>query len=168
MTALEVLEPLRNSLVPIPALQPGVCAVCRTATKPGFHDCYTCNGQSISVLPITMSIAQGTVHHHLRNYKDHPDETIRATLTYRLAALLETFLSNHLDCLGGPVHQVATVPSSQRQRDAPWEIIKYLGRFSGHTNPITQNAELAFQVDPRETEAAVDHLIRQRATKPQE
>lgn len=147
MTALEVLEPLRDSLVPIAALQPGICPVCRTATKVGFDDCYRCNGQQFRVLPITMSISQGLIHHHLRYYKDHPVADTRTELTYRLAALLETFLRNHLNCLGGTVQRVATVPSSKTQRDAPWEIIKFLGRFSGHTNPITQHSDLTLGVD---------------------
>lgn len=135
-TAAELLAPLRPGLVPVPALQPGVCPVCRTGTKDGFEDCYGCSGSSHRVLPISMSVHGELLHHHLRNYKDGPNEDIRNKFTLRLAALLETFLSNHLHpCLGGDVDLVATVPSSRR--DAPWAIVSRLRRFNGLTNVLT-------------------------------
>lgn len=137
-TAYQYLQPLLPGLVPVPAVQPGICPVCRTATGQGYDTCYRCSDQPGSVVPISLSIHGRLLHHHLRHYKDGPDRTIHRQLTRRLAALLEVFLSNHLDrCLGGPVHQVATVPS--QKRDAPWRIIKNLQRFTGQTNPLRYN-----------------------------
>ena len=150
-TPLELLRPLRPGLIPVPAIQPGICPVCRTATKDGFDDCYLCASQTVSVVPISLSVHLGHLHHHLRNYKDHQLPDIRKRFTLRLAALLEVFLYYHLDsCLGGPVDRVATVPSIQR--DAPWQIILRLTRFRGQTNPLTCKAEgeLAVTADIRE------------------
>lgn len=146
-TAAELLAPLRPGLVPVPALQPGVCPVCRTGTKDGFDDCYRCSGSPHRVLPISMSVHGELLHHHLRNYKDGPNEAIRSKFTIRLAALVETFLSNHLDrCLGGGVDLVATVPSPRR--DAPWAIVSRLQRFNGFSNVLACDPSGALSVDP--------------------
>ena len=97
----------------------------------------------MSVVPISLSIHGELLHHHLRHYKDNPHADVRQKLTIRLAALIELFLRHHLDsCLGGPVHRVATVPS--QHRDAPWGIIRWLGRFAGQTNPLTYQPEHRF------------------------
>ena len=142
-TAEEYLQPLLPGLVPVPAVQPGVCPICRTAANDGYNDCYHCAGQTVSVIPISLSIHSELLHHHLRHYKDNPHADVRQKLTIRLAALIELFLRHHLDsCLGGPVHQVATVPS--QHRDAPWGIIRWLGRFAGQTNPLTYQPEHRF------------------------
>ncbi|MCY4370277.1 MAG: hypothetical protein OXF41_12905 [bacterium] len=102
----------------------------------GYDNCYRCSGQPVSVVPISLSIHGRLLHHHLRSYKDGPHSIVREKFTLRLAAILEVFLSFHLDgCLGGPVHRVATVPSEKR--DAPWGIIKLLRRFAGQTNPLS-------------------------------
>lgn len=139
--AHEYLQPLLPGLVPVPAIQAGICPVCRTATTVGYEDCYRCSGQTLSVVPISLSIHGELLHHHLRNYKDSPRHIIRDRFTLRLAALLEVFLLSHLDrCLGGPVHRVATVPSEKR--DAPWKITKLLRRFAGHTNPLRYDLRL--------------------------
>ena len=142
-TAEEYLQPLLPGLVPVPAVQPGVCSICRTAAKDGYNDCYRCAGQTVSVVPISLSIHGELLHHHLRHYKDNPHADVRQKLTIRLVALIELFLRHHLDsCLGGPVHRVATVPS--QRRDAPWGIIRCLGRFAGQTNPLTYQPEQGF------------------------
>ena len=134
-TADEYLQPLLPGLVPVPAVQPGVCPVCRTAVKDTYDDCYRCRGQTVSVVPISLSIHLGSLHHHLRKYKDGHHAEVRTRFTVRLAALLELFLRHHLDpCLGGPVQAVATVPSEHR--DAPWEFIRWLERFAGRENPL--------------------------------
>ena len=135
-TAAEYLQPLLPGLVPVPAPQAGICSVCRTATNEGYDDCYHCSGRSVSVVPISMSIHGMQLHRHLWNYKNNQRPAVREKSTLRLAALLEVFLQFHLDsCLGGPVPRVATVPSERR--DAPWEIIQRLRRFTQHTNPLT-------------------------------
>ncbi len=143
-TALEWLQPLRPGLVAVPAVQPGICACCRTAVHVPYNECRLCrpqlaNNPPMSVLPISLSVHGGLLHDHLRNYKDGLPE-VRADRTMRLAALLETFLQHHLDsCLGGKVEHVATVAS--RHRDAPWAIVSKLRRFSGYSNVLRWQPE---------------------------
>lgn len=139
-TALDWLQPLLPGLVAVPAVQPGVCAYCRTAVHVPYDACWLCSGPQLAdyppvpVLPISLSVHGGLLHDHLRNYKDGLPR-VRADRTMRLAALLETFLRYHLDsCLGGKVEHVATVAS--RRRDAPWAIVSKLRRFSGYSNVL--------------------------------
>lgn len=80
-----------------------------------------------------MSAHGELIHHHLRRYKDGSSYE-RRTFTRRLAALVELFLQRHLDCLGGPANQVASVPSTYR--DAPRAIVNQLRRFKGLANPL--------------------------------
>lgn len=131
------LESLRPGLVPIPAIQPGVCSVCRTGVSEGFEDCRSCGEHQhrldVRVLAISMSAHGEFLHRHLRRYKDgNADE--RRLFTRRLAALLELFLRHHSDCLGGSFAQVATVLS--KNRDAPRAIVNQLSRFRGLQNPL--------------------------------
>ncbi len=133
------LELLRPGLIPIPAIQPGVCSVCRTGVREGFEDCRSCeehrHRRDVRVLAISMSAHGEFLHRHLRRYKDgNADE--RRLFTRRLAALLELFLRHHLDCLGGPFNQVATVPSTTSNRDALRAIVNQLRRFKGWQNPL--------------------------------
>lgn len=133
--ALDLLQPLVPGLVAVPAAQPGICPVCRTAVKDNFDCCFLCAGEQMRIVPISLSVHSGMLHHHLRNYKDGR-EAVRGPLTLRLAALLEVYLQNHLEsCLGGPIDLVATVPSAKR--DAPWSIVQRLQRFSNQpVNPL--------------------------------
>lgn len=143
--ALPLLQPLLPGLTAVPAIQPGICRGCRTAVPGDYVVCYNCYGQDIQVVPISFSIHLRQLHHHLRNYKDgfHPE--VQETLTLRLAALLGVFLANHLNsCLGGPVQHVATVPSSRR--DAPWQIIRRLRRFSRQSNPLSYQQDSGLTV----------------------
>lgn len=131
------IEPLRPGLIPIPAIQPGVCSICRTGVSEGFEDCRSCEEHQhrpgVQVLAVSMSAHGELLHHHLRRYKDGSAYERRA-FTRRLAALVELFLQHHLDCLGGPASQVATVPSTYR--DAPRAIVNQLHRFKGLANPL--------------------------------
>ena len=135
--ASDLYQPLLPGLKPVPALQPGICPVCRTGVKAGFSKCYPCRESSLSVVPISLSIHGELLHHHLRHYKDNPRSSVREEFTLRLAGLLELFLHYHASCLGGSIERVATVPSSRR--DAPWAIVSRLQRFSGQSNPLFYN-----------------------------
>lgn len=133
------LESLRPGLISIPAIQPGVCSVCRTGVREDFKNCRSCREHqhrpNVRVLAISMSAHGKFLHRHLRRYKDgNADE--KRIFTRRLAALLELFLQHHLDCIGGPFDQVATVPSATKNRDAPRVIVNQLRRFEDWTNPL--------------------------------
>lgn len=117
-SALELLQPLRGALMPVPAVQPGICRICHSSTNPGYPTCYQCGGDASSVgahevVPITMSVDRELVHRLLRGYKDGRTEEERERLTTRLAALLAVFLANHSQCLGEWDHATC-VPSATR------------------------------------------------------
>jgi hypothetical protein len=131
----EVLLPLRPALVPVPANgQIGICAICHSNCPAEFSTCYPCRQASTldppSILPISMSISHGLVHHHLRMYKDAPDELTRGRLVLRLAALLSVFMENHGACVG-EWDMVTCVPSERRVAMA--SVVAKLQRFQGRT-----------------------------------
>lgn len=137
-TAEDFLQKLRQGLIPVPSIQPGVCRVCHGACL-GFDTCYSCSNfpSEFSVVPISFSVQDGFFHHHLRHYKGSPRPEIRDEFTHRLAALLVIFLRNHQNkCLGGTVDLVATVPSTNR--DSAWQIVRRLHQFADQENPISR------------------------------
>lgn len=117
-TALEVLEPLRSGLVPVPAAQDRVCEICHSSCTAGYSRCIPCSAGTNQlgvgeVIPIAMSVAGGLLHRHLRGYKDDRSRDVRDRMALRLAALLAVFLSNHHGCIGG-YDSIALVPSATR------------------------------------------------------
>ncbi len=131
----EILRPLRPSLVPVPApTQMGICPICHSSRPDAYPTCYPCSEASFldppPILPVTMSVAGGTVHRHLRMYKDAPDTQTRERLTMRLGALLSVFMDKHASCVGA--WDVATcVPSAARVAMAP--VIAKLKVFYGRS-----------------------------------
>lgn len=114
----EILQPLRPALVPVPAPdQFGICPICHSSRDDRYSTCFPCAQAAHldppAILPVTMSIARGAVHHHLRMYKDAPDSPTRHRLTMRIAALLSLFMERHEECVG-PWDVVTCVPSSAR------------------------------------------------------
>ena len=70
----EILRPLRPALVPVPKSgQLGICPVCLSSRNDDFATCYPCDQAAYldppAILPVTMSLAGGAVHHHLRMNK---------------------------------------------------------------------------------------------------
>jgi len=118
-TAAELLAPLRQGLVPVPAGgEQGVCRTCHSGCDPQFAQCYQCHEADktigvVEILPISMSIDREQLHHLLRNYKDGYDSAVRARMSLRLAALLAVFLGNHATCVGS-FDSVVPVPSATR------------------------------------------------------
>lgn len=117
-TALEVLEPLRKGLVPVPATQPGVCSTCHSSCAYNFDCCFPCNEavqrvNAHEVIPVSLSVARGLLHRHLRGYKDDPRPDVRDRMTLRLAGLLAVFVANHRACIGD-YDTIALVPSKSR------------------------------------------------------
>lgn len=137
----EILRPLRPSLVPVPAAaQMGICPICHSSRRDEYPTCSPCSNAAVldppEILPITMSIAGETVHHHLRMYKDALDAQTRARLTKRLAALLSVFMDNHSKCVG-EWDVVTAVPSPARVAMAP--VIAKLKIFHGRGNQALQS-----------------------------
>jgi hypothetical protein len=113
--ARKLVLALRGSLVPVPASgEEGICSICHSSAEHGEAMCAPCRQAQWmdppEVLPITMSIHGGLVHHHLRAYKDGRSAAERERMSLRLAGLLSVFLVHHGSCIGG-FDYVAAVPS---------------------------------------------------------
>lgn len=126
-TALEVIEPLRSGLVPVPAAQPGICGICHSSCTAGYDQCIPCSRAvqrvgAEEVIPIALSLDGGLLHRHLRGYKDGRSGEVRVRLSHRLAALLTVYLARHRRCLA-PWDLVEVVPSVRRNA-----MIKVVGR----------------------------------------
>ena len=119
-TAAEVLLPLRVGLVAVPAIgQPGICRFCHSACDPSYGQCYPCleadrSVGAVEILPMSMSVAGGLLHRHLRGYKDERSTDVRARMALRLAALTAVFMEFHGGCIG-PFDSVVLVPSRREQ-----------------------------------------------------
>lgn len=70
------------------------------------------------------------MHHHLRKFKDAPDELTRDRLALRLAALLSLFMEKHATCVGE--WDIAVCPPSQR-RVALSPVVAKIRVFSGRS-----------------------------------
>lgn len=119
----EILLPLLPSLVPVPAAgQLGICPICHSSRPDDLERCHPCDRAAHldppPILPITMSVHFGPIHHHLRKYKDALDAETRERITTRLAALLSVFMERHAECIGD-WDVVTCVPSAKRVAMAP-------------------------------------------------
>src|SRR4051794_2868601 len=104
-TAEEIAAPLLAAMQWVPDAFDTACTICHSSTA-GWPQCYPCKmGSSLlgvmpAVLPITMSIERGQVHHALREYKDGFDQKVRDRFAWQLAAVLKLFTDRHSDCIG--------------------------------------------------------------------
>lgn len=138
-TARELTDPYISTLTPPPRAGPGVCDVCHGPTGAGFARCLSCNRTTRQVsrplalvVPISLYVIPGQLHHVLRFYKEAPVEATRRELRARVAALLLRFLTRHGDCIRGAAGEdwnlLTTVPSSRER---------------GGTHPLEQAIEMA-------------------------
>ena len=108
-------------LVPVPASpREGVCKVCHGACPPHYSQCYRCHAvvdTGIEVLPISISVHDGLLHTHLRQYKDSESLEVRTKATNALAALTAAFFGQHRECIGA-FDLVTTIPSPTRDSAA--------------------------------------------------
>jgi hypothetical protein len=126
--------------------------LCHSSTSPGYIRCRQCVDAGWTsppeILPITMSIDGGPIHHMLRMYKDSADAKTRDRLTVRLAALIAVFIRRHDACVGD--WDVATcVPS--RARVAMRPIVDKLKRFEHRTETLLRSrpdVDAGRSVDP--------------------
>ena len=139
-SASEYVQPLRAALVPIAGVpQAGVCRICHSSVSSGGTVCPGCSRavdagfDPPEILPITMSLAGGLIHGHLRGYKDSESEAARERMTMRLAALLAIFVKKHDECLG-PWDVATCVPSMDRVAMSP--IVSKIRAFEGRYDQL--------------------------------
>lgn len=144
-TVFELSEPYRNHLIAVLPPGRGVCGVCWTAVDPDFRLCFRCNADrnefrgrlADAVVPIALAVKREQLAHELWHYKYDVDESVRARLTTRLAAVLWRFLGEHeehiAEAIGVPGFDiVATVPGT-RQRDEEHPLESIAGKIVGQT-----------------------------------
>jgi predicted amidophosphoribosyltransferase len=151
-TAAEVLLPLRPGLIPVPATgQPGVCRICHSACDPEYRQCHPClmaerGIGAVEILPISMSVERGLLHHHLRGYKDDRSAAVRIRMSRRLAALTAVFLDHHRNCIE-PFDSVVLVPSPARTAVA--SIVELVGALRDAHRPALAVAGVGSKADLR-------------------
>lgn len=112
------IDKLVPSLLPVPAAQPGVCALCRSSTDT-WSRCRQCSaagrafGELPRVVPIALTTADNPLHEALRGYKNSPDAAVRHRHRLTAAGLLATFVNRHGRCLGD-FDSVTAIPSLTR------------------------------------------------------
>lgn len=122
-TLAEITDPLLWTYAPVPRVGPGVCEICHATPGEGFDRCYSCyeTVRRVSrpvdlVLPVSLYVVGGQLHHVLRRYKDSPLSSVRDTFRTQVAALLGRFLLGHSNCIkqtaGRGWEFIAAVPSS--------------------------------------------------------
>ncbi len=125
-TFAEITDPLLWTYTHVPAAGPGVCDICHAAPNSDFDRCYSCYATTRGVsrpvelvVPISLYVVGGQLHHVLRNYKDSPLPNVRDTFRTQVAALLGRFLSGHEKCIEGAAGRkwqlITTVPSSSKR-----------------------------------------------------
>jgi len=157
----EILRPLLPDLVPVPAAgQLGICPTCLSSRTDGYDRCRPCSDAAYlrppSILPVTMSVHGGAVHHHLRYYKDSADAAARERLGRRLAALLSLFVERHSTCIG-EWDVACCVPSATRVALEP--VVAQLRVFQGRHARLLQFSSDAAQgrnLDPEQFEVVDD------------
>lgn len=129
-------------LVPAPPPGPGACRTCRgpvTGRAPLCRSCRRLPEMLDAVLPVSLSVAGGTLHRELRGYKDDAAEAARDAYTRGLAYVLARFLSAHERCLAGAAGVsrfavVTTVPSGRgRDSAARWRLSAIVGDLCAPT-----------------------------------
>jgi hypothetical protein len=126
------------SLIPPPAVRPGVCARCRNLMAPGYRYCFCCSRQPSNldaIVPIALSVAGGAWQHALPGYKDAASTDTRNELNDAARAVLWRFLHRHEICISARVgidrfDLVTTVPSKRGKRDAVQAIVARSGSAS--------------------------------------
>jgi predicted amidophosphoribosyltransferase len=137
---------------------PEVCEVCFNFTD-GYERCYGCShGEQWldAVCPISYSVAHEQLHHALWGYKRLEGDVARR-LTVELAAVLWRHLAIHELCLAQAAGAadafdlVATVPSSDRERDERHPLRHVVAALIGPTAPRHERLlhRTTKPVDPR-------------------
>jgi predicted amidophosphoribosyltransferase len=116
-------DPHLHTYTPVPAAGPGVCPVCHSGPRPGYHVCRSCTAvmrqvshPTTSVVPISLFTLNSQLWHVLRNYKDGSGPSAQF-LGVQVAAIIARFAAQHLECvatvLGGAPAIVTSVPSTR-------------------------------------------------------
>lgn len=139
--ARRIAAPLLAAVHRVPGREFRSCEICHSSKDDAFDRCYRCNegfrllnGNVPRILPITMSLERGQMHHALRDYKDGWDQTIRERFSWQIAGLVELFAAQHTECLGE--FDVVTCIPSRKQRTAFEAVVTRLGRFRERYEPL--------------------------------
>ena len=152
-------EAIRRLLRPVPAIQPGICSVCRTGVERPYDHCPACRRhQDLSILPISMSNHGEGLHDRLRKYKRSPDPEVRRTMTDDLAVTVAMFLRHHSGCLGGEAQALA-IPPPTRQSWGPHKIAERIRALVGLENCVAWAAPVERPVRVASDVAGRDVLV---------
>lgn len=139
--ARRIAAPLLAAVHRVPGREFRSCEICHSSKDDAFDRCYRCNegfrllrGNAPLILPITMSLERGQIHHALREYKDGWDGVIRERFALQIAGLVELFAAQHTACIGE--FDVVTCIPSRKQRTALETVVMKLGRFRDRYEPL--------------------------------
>ncbi len=145
-TFAEVTDPLLATYMVVPAASASVCDICHRPPNSGFARCFSCalTARQVSrpvelVVPISLYVVGGQLHHSLRSYKDSADPAVRARFMTEVAAPFGRFIAQHGDCItdaAGPAWAaIVPVPSGSGRpgthpllralaqiRELPWPV----------------------------------------------
>ena len=139
MPSVRELSALYENVMLAPRCGPDVCATCFNFTA-GYTRCYACAHSPPvldAVVPISYSVAREQLHHALASYKRLTGDVARR-LGAILAVILWRFLAEHERCVASAAGTerfdlVATVPSSDRDRDELHPLRHIVGELVGPT-----------------------------------
>ena len=101
-TVAELTAPYGNYLIPVRAVGPGVCSICRTSVVGAYLNCWQCN-EAIRRLPstadavavISLALKGDQLAYELSGYKNSSSLAARERMTFGLAAVLWRWLGSH-------------------------------------------------------------------------
>lgn len=145
-TFAEVTDPLLATYMVVPSAAADVCDICHRPPNLGFARCYSCSltARQVSrpvelVVPISLYVVGGQLHHSLRGYKDSPDPNVRARFMTEVAALFGRFIVQHGDCIidaAGPVWEVIVPVPSGHGRPGVHPLVQSLALISDLPWPV--------------------------------
>lgn len=126
-TVGELTAPYGNYLIPVRAVGPGVCSICRTSVLANYPRCWQCNealrrlpATADSVAFISLAVKGEQLAYELSGYKNSRNQTVRNRMTIGLAAVLWRWLASHEGCLaaasGTDTFDVVSVVPTTRAR----------------------------------------------------
>jgi hypothetical protein len=143
-TVGELTAPYGNYLIPVRAIGPGVCSVCRTAVLGGYPRCWQCNeairrlsATADAVGVIALAVKGEQLAFELSSYKNSKSPVARERMTLGLAAVLWRWLASHERCIaaaaGTHSFDIVTVVPSTKGRTGLHPLQHMVGQLIGPT-----------------------------------